>query len=80
MAPADEKVLIEKACKAYEIAPKYVFASAVKDGMVTIVTAGGSRIRWKEGAEIKPLTQIQITGVNPELERRKVIAGKPKGK
>lgn len=75
------EALVAKACKAYGIPEKYVFASGIKDGVVTIVTNGGSKVRWRVGMEdVVPLGEIAVTGVNPEWARRKVIAGKPKEK
>lgn len=79
MAEKDEKEkLVVEACKAYEIPAKYLFASSVDDaGTVTLLTHGGKRVRWSKGMEaVVPLTQIEITGINPELAKRKPITGK----
>lgn len=72
-----EKKLIAEACEAFGIDPKYVFASAVKDGVATIVTAGGSKVRFKSGDKVEPLKQIAVTGINPD-PKRKPITGAAK--
>ena len=54
MADKDNE-LLTKACRAYRLRPNEVFASSEKDGVVTIVTIGGKKIRWRDGVEVKPL-------------------------
>lgn len=75
---AKDQALIDKACNAYGIESKYLFASSIKKGVVTILTNGGKRVRYKPGDKVEKLGDIAITGINPELEKRKVIAGKAK--
>lgn len=70
--------LIAEACKAYGIDQKFVFASSVKNGETVILTTGGTRVRFKAGDQVKPLSEIAITGINPEWEKKKVIVGKAK--
>ena len=72
--------LIAEACKAYGIAPKYVFASCIDEltGEAVIVTHGGKKVRYKSGVEVEKLNDIAITGINPAAAKRKPIAGKPK--
>lgn len=75
-----EKKLIAEAVDAYGIADEFVFAAGIdkETGHAVIVTNGGAKVKYAEGDEVEPLTQIQITGINPEAEKRKPIAGKKK--
>lgn len=72
--------IMAEALEAYGIDPKYVFASKVypETGEAVILTNGGSKVRFKAGDKPQPLSQIAITGINPEAAKRKVIAGKAK--
>lgn len=74
-----DKLFIE-ACKDYGIDPKYVIGKRYDDatGEVVIVTIGGSKVRWKQGAKVNALDEIAITGMNQKAAKRKVIAGKAK--
>lgn len=74
LAKAD---LIGDACDAYGIDDEYLFGSAIlEDGVVVLITAGGSKVFWKPGRVVEtPLTSIQITGINPANQRRKPITG-----
>ncbi len=74
------KKMIDEACKAYGIDPKYVFASNYHPdkGEAVLLTQGGKKVRWKKGQEVKPLDVISITGINPKWKDRKPIAGKAK--
>lgn len=72
------KALIDKACEAYGIDPKYLFGSRVDGDEVVLVTNGGKKVRYKASDEVEPLGVIAVTGINPENEKRKVIAGKKK--
>jgi hypothetical protein len=76
---ADDK-LIAAACEAYGIPAKYVFAGRIdaRTGEAVILTQGGSKVRFKAGDKPAPLSQIAVTGVNPEWAKKKVIAGKEK--
>jgi hypothetical protein len=77
-ATAANDELIAAACKAYGIAPKYVFASSVNAaGQAVILTNGGTRVRFKAGDKVEPLGQIAITGINPN-PKRKPITGAAK--
>lgn len=75
-----QESLVDEACSAYAIDPKFVLASNVVDGEAVIVTSGGSKVRYRKGDTVLPLHPIRVTGVNPENARRKPIAGKEKGK
>jgi hypothetical protein len=70
--------LIAAACAAFGIDKKFVFASNYdeKTKTATVLTNGGSRVRFQDGDKAEPLRQIQVTGINPA--KRKVIAGKEK--
>ena len=67
--------LFEEALKAYGIDKQFVFASSVNAGVATIVTNGGTRVRYRAGDKVEPLDQIAVTGINPK-PKRKPIAGK----
>jgi len=71
---AGEK-LITQACEAFGIDPKYIFAKTydASTKTATIVTNGGSRVRYRAGDKVEPLEQIAITGINPV--KRKPITG-----
>lgn len=71
---ADEK-LIADACEAYGIAPKYVLGSAVKDGLATIVTHGGVKVKYRKGDEVEKLPAIKVSGIDPNAKPRKPITG-----
>ena len=70
--------LIIEACKAFGAALEYLFASSISDGVATIITNGGKRVKYKAGDKVEKLDDIAITGINPKLAKRKVIAGKAK--
>lgn len=72
--------LVEMAMAAYGVDKKFVVGSAYdkQTETATIVTAGGSKVSFKEGDKVEPLRPIAITGINPEAAKRKVIAGKEK--
>ena len=90
MAMAKEKIegktneigdkIVAEAMDAYGIDQKYVFASKFypETGEMVIVTNGGSKVRFKTGDKPAPLSQIAVTGINPETAKRKVIAGQAK--
>jgi hypothetical protein len=69
--------LIDAACVAFGIAPKYVFKSrySPETGEVIVVTHGGKKVRYKQGDKVEPLDEIAVTGINPR-PKRKPIAGK----
>lgn len=73
--PAPEGNPVQLACEAYGIDPKHVFASGIdrETGVVTIVTAGGKKVRWN-GEKVEKLSAIEITGINPV--KRKPVMGK----
>jgi hypothetical protein len=77
-----QEALIAEACKAYGIAPEFVFRSGIDRQTVqaVIVTKGGAKVKYFRGDEVKPLRQIAITGINPELEKRRAIVGRPRAK
>lgn len=72
--------ILAAALKAYGIGENSVLDSSFngETGEVTIVTNGGSKVRFKDGDKPEPLDKIAITGINPAATKRKVIAGKAK--
>lgn len=51
--------MVEAACKAYKLDPdKEIMAVGVKKDDVTIVTNGAHKVRWKKGADVKPLSDF----------------------
>jgi len=72
---SDSEDQIAAACEAYGITEEHLMGSACADGVVTLVTIGGSKVTWQHGMEVKPLTSIQITGINPANDHRKPITG-----
>lgn len=85
MAPAEEKntigdKTIAAGCAAYGIDKKFVVGSAYneQDKEAVIVTAGGKKVRFKEGQDVQKLSEIEVTGINPAAAKRKVIAGAAK--
>ncbi len=75
-------LLIAEAAQAHGITKECIFASRYDEvsGEVSIVTNGGIRVRYKPGDKVEKLDEIAVTGINPKAAKRKVIAGKPKGK
>ena len=69
--------LTAEALKAYGIDRKYVLKSRMdpRTGEAVVVTVGGAKVRYKAGASVQPLSEIRVTGVNPEWKKRKPIAG-----
>ena len=76
----DKIEIVAEAIKAYGIDQEYVFASKSypETGEAVILTHGGSEVRYKRGDTPVPLSETAITGINPEMAKRKVIAGKTK--
>ena len=70
--------LIMDACDAFGVALEYLFASSIEKGIVTLLTNGGKKVRYEAGDKVEKLDDIAITGINPALKKRKVIAGKAK--
>jgi len=73
--------LIGKALKAYGIAPEYAIGTNVdrETGEAVIVTNGGKKVRFAKGqTKVEPLSEIEITGINPKAKKRKPVAGKAK--
>ena len=72
--------IVAEALDAYGIDQKYVFASKFysETGEAVILTHGGSEVRYKTGDTPVPLSETAVTGINPEMAKRKVIAGKTK--
>jgi hypothetical protein len=69
----------KKACEAYGIDPAYLLSSSVDPDTreVVLLTHGGKRVVWSErAAKIVPLTEIEVTGLNRELEARRAALGK----
>ena len=76
----DKIEIVAEAIKAYGIDQEYVFASKSypETGEAVILTHGGSEVLYKRGDTPVPLSETAITGINPEMAKRKVIAGKAK--
>ena len=76
----EEERLIQAACAAYKIDSEHVVKARIEDGAAVVLTVGGARIRYRHGDEgekgFKPLSQIQVTGINPENEKRKPLVGR----
>ncbi len=72
--------LLDKALKAFGIAPEFVFSfkEYPEKNEVVIVTNGGKKVRWAPGMEVAPLDAIAVTGINPI--KRKPITGPGAGK
>lgn len=73
--------LITAGCKAYGIDPAYVLGSRIdpETGEAVIVTNGGKKVRYASGQkDIEPLSEVEVTGINPKAKKRKPIAGKVK--
>lgn len=68
--------LIAKACEAYGIGPQYVYSSKISDdGLVTILTNGGTRVRYRKGDKVKPIDDpVKIDGIS--RKKPKVFMGK----
>ena len=70
--------IVAEACSAYGIDRKHLFHSRMDQatGELVLLTNGGRKVRWKKGMEVDQLSEIEITGINPEWKKRKPIAGK----
>ncbi len=68
---------IREACTAYGIDPEYLMGRFYDEltGEVMLVTHGGKKVSWRAGMTVAKLSAIEVTGVNPEWARRKVITG-----
>ena len=57
--------LLAAACKAYGISKEHVFASNYypEAGEVVIVTAGGTKVRFKKGDKVEALEPVRVDGV-----------------
>jgi len=53
-----DAALIARAKRAYGLKDHEVMAAAVRDGVVTLVTIGAHKARWKPGDEVKPLHDL----------------------
>jgi hypothetical protein len=51
----EAETLIGRARQAFRLRPEEVMAASVKDGLVTLVTIGAHKARWREGDQVKPL-------------------------
>ena len=82
-----ETALIREGCDAYGIGEAYLLKPRIErdketnEPIAVIKTVGGAKVRYRKGDEKKddfvPLTRIQVTGVNPDLKKRKPLtAGK----
>jgi hypothetical protein len=50
--------LADMAIEAFGLKPDEVMDVAVRGGVVTVVTIGGHKARWKTGDEVKPLHDL----------------------
>lgn len=65
-----DAALIAEACGAYGIGKQYVLAATVRDGVATIVTHGGAKVRYRAGDKVEArLTRVQATGIPPEAPK-----------
>lgn len=73
-----ELALIDEGCRAWGIEEQYVFSSGIEaeTGLAVIVTQGGKKVTYAKGDPGGRLSEIEITGVNPEWGKKKVIAGR----
>lgn len=55
--------LILQAAAAYGIAEEYIFSASERGGVVTIVTAGGMRVRYADGDKVKKLPSVKVSGL-----------------
>ncbi|MBU1067671.1 hypothetical protein KKE60_07770 [Patescibacteria group bacterium] len=76
----DDKLdsLLKLACKAYGIPAKYVFNSRFdpETNEMVIVTNGGKKVRYAKDDDVQTLNQIEVTGINPDWDKKKFVAGK----
>jgi len=70
--------LIADGCEAYGIPKEHLFNSRVFDGIATLVTNGGKKVKFKAGQAVEKLKEIQITGINPDWKKKKPITGAAK--
>lgn len=72
-----EGKLIEEARKAYGIDKKYVFAAREYPDRAVIVTAGGCKVVYRPGQEVKRLSpaQLGVQPPKPKAEGKQQAAG-----
>lgn len=68
---------IQAALQAFGIPEEFVMLARrdPESGRVTVVTHGGKKVVWSGEGEVQPLTQIEITGINPENAKRRPLTG-----
>jgi hypothetical protein len=71
---------LKAALEAHGVDPRHVLSSRhdAATGVVIFVTNGGKKVQWKEGEKAASLSEIEITGVNPENAKRRPITGAKK--
>lgn len=70
--------LIEAACQAYGIAAKHLLGSNIDRSTeeAVLVTNGGAKVRYKAGQAVTKLSEIRITGINPNPKRRQLTGAR----
>ena len=64
--------LLAAACAAYGIDPKYVLANSIINDVATIVTHGGSKVRFTAGAKVDKLAPVAVTGISTKPPRKPI--------
>jgi phosphoserine phosphatase len=74
----ETKAVCREMCKELGITAEHALACSFDRATdtVSILTAGGKCVRLRPGDKPPQLSAIEITGVNPELARRKPVVGK----
>lgn len=69
-----EMALIDAACAAYGVPAEHLLAANVDraTGEAVLVTNGGAKVRFAKGQEVAKLSEIRITGINPNPKRRQI--------
>lgn len=55
---ADPQRLVEEAARAFGLRAAEIMAAAVRDGLVTLVTIGAHKVRWRRGDKVEPLHDL----------------------
>jgi hypothetical protein len=61
-----KKDLIAEAMKVFGISKQFVLSSRMDGDEAVIVTAGGTKIRYKAGDKVEPLGPDQLIGGTPK--------------
>lgn len=75
----EETEICAAVCDGLGIANAHLMAANFDraSGEVVILTNGGKRVRVKPGQAIEPLSEIEITGINPK-KRKPIVGQAPK--